>query len=313
MRSGDNRQNTPGHRRWGRSLMYHLGLCLFLLLLVFILFSALPTDPVRLILGVNTTEAAVDALRHELGLDRPLYRQFFDFLTDLINGDLTSFVTRRPVFPDIFIAYLATLSYSAIALVISIALSTGALYLVFRNPGLKRSVLVLTSFFTSIPSLVIAVSFGIVFLKLQIFFFLDSLYLRNLLTAAFVLSIYPVCSLSQILIKEGEFISARRYVVAGRSYGMSKNRLFFGLILRNSLLPWLAQLSNIAATLIAGSIIVELVFSLPGLGRLIARSVLRHDYPMMQGVVLLTSFTFLSLNYLVERIYNRLFPPAGVA
>src|SRR2546428_175673 len=99
------------------ALLYRTGLLAFALVLVFLLFSALPSDPARSMLGVNATEEAVATLRRELGLDRPLSQQFSLYVSNLVRLELgQSYVTRRPVAPDIRAAVGATLTYVALAL-----------------------------------------------------------------------------------------------------------------------------------------------------------------------------------------------------
>lgn len=293
-----------------RSLAYYLTLILGVLVLIFLLFSALPSDPARLMLGIHATEEAVERLRIELGLDKPLTTQLLSYFTNLVKLDLgISYVSRRPVAPDVFNAFKATISYAALALLISIVYSILTFVLVyFGKSKFRLFFTMINSALTSMPSLVIAIIVGVIILKINMFYFIDSITLRNLFTAAIVLSIYPACSLSQILINEGSLIQSKHFVTAGKSYGFSEFRIFRTYVLRNALLPWLAQLSNVAAMIVAGAIVVEIVFSLPGLGRLILQSVLRNDYPMIQGVVLVTSISFILLNLFMEIIYKKMFP-----
>lgn len=291
-------------------LLYQGSLIFGVIAIVFLLFSVLPSDPARLMLGVNASEEAVALLRHELGLDRPSYKQFFSYLGNLGRLDLgNSYVTRRPVANDILDGFLATSSYVILALCLSITLSIVAGTLGFFSPWVtSRLIQPINSLLTSIPSLVIAIFVGVTFLYTNMFFFIDLASIRNTLSAAIALAVYPGCSLSQILVNEISMTLRKQYTTAATSFGTSRGRLFINYVLRNSLLPWMAQLSNVIASLVTGSIVIELVFSLPGLGRIIAQSVLSHDYPMIQGVVIVTSLTFLFLNAAMEYLYRLFFP-----
>ncbi len=287
------------------SLIYYISLILFLLVVVFLLFTALPGDPVRLVLGVNATEQAVLALRHELGLDLPLHRQFFRYLKQLLSLDLgISLVTRRPVTGEILRAFAATAGYVFTALGGSAVASLLFFRLFYRHQKLQNVLYRLCSFLTGIPALVLAVALGIFALKLDALAFIPSLHARKFWLAVFVLSLYPACSLYQILVSEGRTVHKKAFISAAKSYGFAGQTVFFRFLLPNVLLPWLAQLSNILASLLAGSVFIELVFSLPGAGRLVAQSVLRHDYPMMQGIVLMSSVGFIILNFGFERLYR---------
>lgn len=292
------------------ALLYRAGLLAFVLVLIFLLFSALPSDPARLMLGINASEEAVVLLRRELGLDQSLFQQFSTYVSNLAKLELgQSYVTRRPVAPDIWAAFGATLTYVALALQASVIYSAlSAVVAYFRGSRVRRVIHGINSAFTSVPSLVVAIGLGVLVLALDLLAFIESADLRNTLTAALVLSVYPSCTLSQILIEESTRVRAAQYVTAGRSFGFSESRVFATFVMRNASLPWLAQLSNVAASLLAGSIVVEVVFSLPGIGRLLVQSVLRSDFPMMQGIVIVTSVTFLVLDFVAERLYRRLFP-----
>ncbi|MBN2001561.1 ABC transporter permease [candidate division KSB1 bacterium] len=292
------------------SLFYYISLIFIMLLVVFLLFTALPADPVRLMLGVNASEHAVSALRHELGLDQPLFQQFFRYIKQLLIFELgTSYVTHRPVAGQIMEAFAITGQYVIIAIGASMTASLLFFRLFFNRQKSQKIFYGICSFFTSIPGLIIAVGFGVLFLKIDILAFIPSMYTRNLLMASIVLSVYPTCSLYQILVQKGRAVQKTPFITAAASYGFSERIIFLKYLLPHSLLPWLAQLSNIAASLLAGSVFIELVFSLPGVGRLVAQSVLRHDYPMMQGIVLLTSFFFILINFCFDRLY-RLFMSA---
>ena len=296
--------------RLARSFLYNAGLIFTLLLLVFLIFSALPSDPARLILGVNASEEAVDALRRELNLDRPLYERFGIYLSDLAQLEFgTSFVTRRPVAPAILTAAGATFTYVGWALLYGVLYSLITAVLAYFGHRRTRSVVqAINNSFTSVPSLIVALGIGLFFLGFNVLGFVESSDLRNMLLASTALAVYPACTLSQILIEESDAVRRKQYVTVARSAGFSERRIFGAVVLRNALLPWLAQLSNVAAALVAGSVIVEVVFSLPGLGRLVLQSVLRQDFPMIQGVVLVTSISFLLLNFVTEQVYLRLFP-----
>jgi len=296
--------------RFAKSFLYNAGLVFTLLVLVFLIFSALPSDPARLILGMNASDQAVAALRRELNLNSPLYERFWIYLSDLAQLDFgTSFVTRRPVAPDVLTAAGATFTYVGWALLYAMVYSLiTAVLAYFRGTRARVVIYSINSLFTSVPSLIVAIGIGLLFLGFNVLSFVESSSLENMLLASIALAVYPACTLSQILIEESDVVKKKQYVTAARSAGFSEQRIYWMVVLRNALLPWLAQLSNVAASLVAGSVIVEVVFSLPGLGRLVLQSVLRQDFPMIQGVVLVTSISFLLLNFATEQVYLWLFP-----
>lgn len=287
--------------------MKNLFILMFILILTFFLFTAFPADPVRTMLGINASEDAVQSLRQELGINNPLYIRFIDYIKNLFSLNFgTSYTTRRAVGPDLFNAFLSTQVYIGLALMLSICYSVLSVFIMyFGKSTIEKLINGFNSFMTSLPALVLAIIFGIFFLKFNIFNFIENINLRYSIIAASVLSIYPSCSLSQILNNEFKIVRTKQYILASSSFGYKRNKLFF-IIFRNSFLPWLSQLSNIIAVLLSGSIIIEYVFSLPGMGRLIFQSIQRSDFPMLQAIVLVTSITFIFINILIEKLYDHL-------
>jgi ABC-type dipeptide/oligopeptide/nickel transport system permease component len=296
-------------QRWSIGLLRHLFLFLGLLTLTFLLFSVIPVDPARAMLGMNADEAAVQALRHDLGLDRALWRQFLHYCTGLLRLDFgISFVTRRPVTMDLFAACVATLRYVLIALLLSQLTSLGVAYIAFFHHRFAVLAWRTANVVTSLPGLIWALGLGLALLGGNVLIAIASLEQRYILTAGLALSVYPCAALTQILISECQRIRQLKYVTAGRSFGFTERELFFKHVLANALLPWLTQFSNIAASLLAGSIFIEIIFSIPGLGHLVVQSVLQRDFPMIQAVLSVCFFCFILLNLFVEKLYRVLAP-----
>jgi len=290
-----------------RPLIENIVLLFIIIVSAFFLFTALPADPVRSMLGVNVSEEVVRSLRSEFGLDQPLWVQFKVYLSRLLSLDLgTSFVTRRPVSADVFPSLGASFIYAGFALLIALAYSILSTFISWMSrPVIARSLQAVHATLVSIPGLIIAVAIGIVFFHFDIFGFIDDIRTRQIVTAAIVLSVYPSAVLSQILSQQFREVAKQPFTLSSRSFGFSRTQLF-RIVFKSSYLPWLAQLSNIAAALLAGSIVVEFVFSLPGLGRLVQQSVIRSDYPMLQGIVLATSISYILFNLFMETLYHYL-------
>jgi len=288
-------------------LIKNLLLIAAIIIITFLLFHTLPEDPARLILGLNVSEDAVKLFRQELGLDKPILTKFVDYIQDLFTLNLgTSYYTRSSVTSEILNAFYSTQLYAGIALVLSIIYSIFSVYLVYiTGPFIQKLFNSVNGFLVSIPSLIITLFFGLLIYNLKVFNEINDITLQQIISASIALSIYPSCVLSQILIAEFELIKNKQFVIASKVHGFVGKDLF-RIIFSNSFLPWISQLSNIAASLIAGSIIIEYIFSLPGLGRLIFQSIIKHDYPVIQGIVLFTSIGYIIFNLVIEMIYNQL-------
>lgn len=277
----------------------------------FLVFSALPADPVRSALGANASAEAVARLRSELGLDRPLPERFIDYAKASVSFEFgRSYVTSRPVSFDLRPASLATASYVSVALVIAALLSVATLATVqFRSAGLSNMALTVVRLVTSLPSIVISLGIGMLCLSVAP----TSGQLRsngvNLALGASALAVYPTCSLIEILLTERIRIMQSTCFRAGIAFGFGPVQLFLRFVVREAFVPWLSQLSNVAASLVTGSVVIEIAFSLPGLGNLLARSVLRNDLPTMQAIVLTTVTTFLFVDGLSKWLAGRFNPP----
>jgi len=276
----------------------------------FLLFDLLPSDPIRVTLGPNATDEAVTRLRHELGYDRPLLSRLGIYMLGVARLDFgQSLVTRRPVVKDVLDAYVTTLMYVGLALSISIVGSITLLGLARIGGGrLQSLLLLLTRAVISLPSVVVAIGVGVAMLAVldpAVSYLADT---RTAVMAGLTLAVYPTLSLTEILVLEGEVTLRLPYVRAARSFGFTERYIFWAYVFRSAMLPWLAQLSNLAASLVTGSILVELIFSLSGLGRLVLQSVLRNDSPMMQSVVIVGVLTFLCVNSLTAIALRNLYP-----
>ncbi len=300
---------TQHPRQWSVGLLRHLLLFLGLLTCTFLLFSVVPVDPARSMLGMNADQAAVDALRHDLGLDQPLWQQFFRYFSGLLKLDFgVSFVTRRPVTMDLLEACRATGRYVLLALLFSQLVSLLAAYWAFFHRRFAQLAWSAANVITGLPGLLWALAMGLVLLGSNFLVGIASLEQRYILTAALALSVHPIAALTQILITECRRVRGQKYVTAAISFGYTEHQLFFKHILINALLPWLTQLANVAAALLAGSIFIEIIFSIPGLGHLVVQSVLRRDFPMIQAVLAVCFFGFILLNLLIEKLYRILAP-----
>ena len=279
--------------------------------IVFVVFSALPSDPIRSIVGINASEEAVAALRHELGYDRPLPARYLDFVVSLFRWDFgQSLVTRRPVGPEFGRAYLLTLGYVGAALGLGVALSLGLLVLGALGPRvLQQGILRVSISLTSLPSLVVATSVGVIIVRSGLLGGHGLAHGWGFVLATVSLAVYPTFSLAEIALRARQKAAFSQTAMAVRSLGYTELQVFRYCTLRLTLLPWIGHLSNIAASLVAGSVIIEAVFSLPGLGRLLVQAVLRGDLPMVQGIVVASVFGFVLLDWttrsLSERVIGR--------
>lgn len=287
-----------------KAVLQLVALLLLVPSLTFLIFHFLPADPVRSALGVNVSEQAVEVVRKDLGLDRPLTSQLVGHLWRLLHFDLgRSLVTGRPVIPDLVSSYALTLRYVVGALLLSTLVSLSCLFVAyFGSVRTKLLLLSLSKTMTTLPSVIVATGVGLFVLMTGALDFIPSQDHRNLLMAVLALSVFPSFSLAEIAINEGVGLMDRPYIVAARSMGFSEWRILLSYVLRVALAPWIGHLSNVAAALVTGSIVMEAIFSLPGLGRLVTQSTLRNDFFMMQGIVTVSVIGFMFVNYVTATL-----------
>ena len=289
-------------------LGYFLSLWLIVIGGTFILFHLVPVDPARAMLGPNASQDQVSAVRRDLGLDRALHTQFFSYLARVARLELGhSFVDGRPVLKELVVRLTVSLvvAFQAVMLIAAYLAILVLARMIRFGRGLSEMVsfvcICLPTLFVAVLVAVLTVSsfpymrFSGTFERLD-----DWLYL---LPPAFVLALYPMGVLGRIMNAQIEEATMARYSRTADAMGLSRGRRLWSYVLRNATIPMVAAFGNQLPLLLTSTFIVELVFSVPGLGALLLRSVLERDFPMMEGIVLVTSALVLVTNLSLEIIY----------
>ena len=287
---------------------YYLSIFLGIIFFSFVLFHVIPADPARTILGPYAGQDQVDRLRQKLGLDRPLPVQLGQYFKNVLTLDFGySYIDDRNVFNEVENRFKITLSLIAISMTIVFAY----LFLVilsFVSPLLQKLTDVLDFLMSSLP-----VFFSAVIVAIAALYFSpvtsfsgnitstdDLLYL---IPPAFVLGLYPMSILSGILKKEMSSVLKSPYIMAGKSWGFSEISILFRYALRNTLIPILSALSNILPMLLTGAFIVEIIFSIPGIGSILIKSIMDQDFPMLECTVIVNGAFFVLVNLVFEYLY----------
>jgi len=313
------------------SLAKRLGITVVLLFIlsgiIFFLQSISPGDPVKAYLGANASRADVLSERHRLGLDQPTIVQFGGFLVGLVHGDLgVSYRTHRPVFKD-FATYLpATIELVVFAFLLAILLAvTFAFSAALRVPGSSfyRGILLVGA---TAPPFLLAIG-GIVLFYQQLgvlpasgrgpddrgptgFLVIDTLVngdipgfgstLQHLLLPGLVLAIAPAISIGRILRSSLESTLSADYVRTARSKGLGRGRVLIKHVLRNSIGPAISMSGLQLGFMFAGVVVVEQVFSWPGIGNYLASSIPVSDFPAIAGVTLVLGTIYIITNAVVD-------------
>lgn len=277
-------------------------------LLVFSMIHLVPGDPALLVAGMEASPEAVARVRHELGLDRPLHIQFGRYLRQVGTGDLgTSIRTRTPVAQEIVERFPVTLRLAALATALSafVGVLLGVVAALHHNRFWDGLVVVLSLLAASTPSYWLA-------LMLMLAFSLSLGWLPSVGIATGWHYVLPVVTLAA----QGVGTVARmtraamlevvnlEFVRAAQARGLSRPRVIARHALRNALVPIVSVVGLRFGVLLAGTVLVESVFGIPGVGRLIVDAVVMRDYPMVQGAVLGVAVMFIVVNALTDVVYG---------
>ena len=282
------------------------------LTLVFLMIHIVPGDPVEQMLGEGAAPGEVVQLRHALGLDQPVLKQYGHYLNQLAHGDLgQSFKFQAPVRRIIFERYPATLSLAFLALVVcaGIAIPAGVIAAYRRGDAADRAVAVFTLFGLAVPNfalgpvliLVFSIELGLLPVSGRggpLFYALPAATLGAALAA--ILTRMVRGSMLEELSSD--------YVRTARAKGLSTGAVLFRHAFRNALIPIITILGLQFGTLLAGTIITETIFSWPGIGRLTVQAISSRDYPLLQGCILVIALSYVLVNLLTDVFYALIDP-----
>ena len=278
------------------------------LTLVFLMIHIVPGDPVEQMLGEGATPGAAAQLRHSLGLDQPLGKQYGHYLFGLVRGDLgQSFKFQAPVRQIIFERYPATLQLAFLALVVcaAIAIPAGVLAAHRRGQTPDRLVGVFTLFGLAIPNFALG---PLLILLFSIEIGVLPVSGRNGIGSYVLPAATLGAALAAILTRmvRGAMLEelSADYIRTARAKGLSTAAVLFRHGLRNALIPIITILGLQFGTLLAGTIVTETIFSWPGIGRLTVQAISARDYPLLQGCILVISLSYVLVNLLTDAIYS---------
>ena len=289
-------------------------------LFVFSLLYIAPGDPAAIIAGDQATPADIERIRQSLGLERPFLVQFGDWAWRILHGDLgTSIFTNLPVTNLIAQRIEPTLSLMLVTLILSIGIAVPLGVAAAWKAGslIDRLVMVFAVFGFSVPVFVIAYLLAYAF-ALE----LDWLpvqgytpiargfwpWLQNLILPAIALGAVYIALIARMTRASMLEVLQQDYIKTARAKGMGQGGILFVHALKNAAVPIVTVIGLGIATLIGGAVVTESVFVIPGLGRLTVDSILRRDYPVIQGLVLLFSFAYVLVNLGIDLIYTLLDP-----
>lgn len=291
-----------------KRISYYTSLLAGIIFFSFVLFHVIPTDPARIVLGLNADPKQVEILRKELGLNKPMPQQLANHVSRIIQFDFgRSYIDKRPVYHEVLEKFRVSLVLVGLSHLFIFFYIVFVILCPLQSPinWIIESInFLLISTPTFFSGVVIAI-LAFLFYPFTSFSgnFQSSADLFYMLPPAFVLAFYPMAILSKILKQEMKKINKSLFVTCARAQGASELKIRFKHILRNTLIPFLAALSNQLPMLFTGAFIVEIIFSLPGIGSLLVKAILQKDLPVLEGVVILNGILFIIINLSFEMLY----------
>jgi peptide/nickel transport system permease protein len=283
---------------------------------VFFLIHLAPGDPAAVMLGPDASPSEVAELREELGLNLPLYEQFTIWFLGLLKGDLGwSFYMNIPV-TQAFFEYLGpTLSLSVLAQGISIliAIPFGIIAARKRGTFIDQSFMIIAMLGISLPSFLLAL-FLILIFGVNLGWFPVAGYkplssglwthLQYLILPALSLGAIQAALIARMTRSSMLDVLSMNYIKTAHAKGVKEKVVIYKHAFRNAIIPILTVVGQTFGTLVAGAIVTETVFNLPGIGQLIINSIERRDYAVIQGTVLLIAVSYVLINLIVDLLYG---------
>jgi len=321
-------------------VLWAVPVLLGVLIAVFIGLHVVPGNVAQAIAGAHATAAQIRLLTKQLGLDQPIYVQFWAYFVQIVRGDFgTSLQYHNAVSFDIGQAFPITMQLSLAALVIAgvVGVLAGVLAAAFRNTWLDNVIMVLVLIGISMPifwtgvMLILAlgvdlplfpfssvISAGTVLPHITGMPVVDALLtgnwsatvdaLHHLVLPAITLATYPVAFITRMTRGAMIEVLSQDYLRTARAKGLKESVVVWKHALRNASLPIVTVLGLQVGALLSGAVLTETIFAIPGIGRLMIQGILFRDYPLVQGIVILAACVFVVINLVVDLIYARLDP-----
>jgi glutathione transport system permease protein len=284
------------------------------LTLVFVLVRIVPGDPAQLILGDQASREAIEALRHRLGLDLPLGEQYVLFLSGALRGDWgVSMVTGQPVIGEVLRVLPWTIQLTLVSLLLGVAIGVpGGVYAaIHRNRFVDYAVRISSLLGLSFPPFVAAIVLLLAFAIALPWFPVISArsgsfaaWYQSITLPAVSLGLITAAYVTRVTRSAMLEVLSEDYVRTARAKGVPWNAVVWRHALRNALIPIITVVGLYLGILIGNSVLTEIVFSRPGLGKLLIGALNQRDYPMLQGMMVIYTLVVVLVNLLTDLTYG---------
>jgi len=287
---------------------------------IFAVLMIIPSDPAQIILGIHATPETLQALRHKLGLDRPVLIQYLSYMKNLAVGDLGHSITYDVPIRSLILSRLpVTVPLAILSMIFAIFISIpmGVYSSLHRNRVGDYGVMVFSQVGLAVPAfwagILLILLFAVTLHWLPAGGFqpwqIDPIKtLKSLLLPALSLGVVRAAVLTRMTRSSMLEVLEEDYIRTARSKGLPKRRVVYKHAFRNAIIPVVTIVGLQAGDLLAGAIIIENVFHLPGVGRLVFEAIGQRDLPVIQGIVLLIAMIIVVINFVIDITYRYLDP-----
>lgn len=296
-----------------KRLLFLIPTILGVVFIIYLVMNMTPGDPARALLGVSAPQADVDALNHELGYDLPFFQKYVNYIKNMVvNQDFgISYFTKQSVFDEIWPRYLVTIKLAFMGVIISSAIGIPlGIYAAVKQYSLWDTIPSILAFLiAAVPSFVLGMVLLFIFsLKLNILPSYGINSFEHYIMPALAISI-PPAAMNLRFTKSSMLESIRQdYVRTARAKGAAENIVIWKHALKNALLPVITNIGLSLGTLIAGAVVAEKLFSIPGIGSLIVDRITYKDEPVIIAGTILIAICFTLVMLIVDLIYAYIDP-----
>ncbi len=285
--------------------------------IIFFVIRVIPGDPALVIAGIDASDEEIAAIRAHIGTDKPLWSQYIDWLKDLIRLDLgESMISGQPVRNLIFERFPLTLFLACLGILLGIviAIPLGVLSAVRRWSLWDYLGMIFSQVGMAVPSFWLAILLLLIFaVAFPIFPLFGVGSLKHLILPALSLGFARAAVILRLTRASMVEELSKEYVITARAKGLTETMVKYKHALRNALIPVVTITGIQFGYMLGGAIIIEQVFSLPGLGRLFLYGIYQRDFPLVQGGVIFIAVIFSLVNFLVDILYSMINPKIRIS
>lgn len=289
-------------------------------ILIFMIIHITPGDPAAALLGDNPSKEDIERIREALGLNDPLYVQYFNWLTGVLQGDFGTSLFKYGEVTTTLIEHLKptiVLTIMALFIALLIGLPLGVMAAKYQGKFMDKFVTGFSLIGVSVPSfligLILMMVFAVKFNWLPAGGFKPisaglGEHLRYLILPAVTLSFVPMSLIIRITKSSVLEVMHENYVKTAFAKGLKENIVIYKHVLKNALITILTVIGQIVIGLMGGAVVTETIYSIPGIGQLVVNSVMSRDYPVIQGALLLIAAMYVLINLVIDLLYALIDP-----